>query len=73
MDSIERQMIIDVHRQQQPISELQRKADKAECRRSKLWTQEELDLAKAKAMEWVEYFADAEATPDHRPNKEQGT
>jgi len=40
----------------QSVEELWRKARKAICYKSKLWTQEELDYAKAKAREWMRLF-----------------
>ena len=45
----ERQARIDQYRQSQPIPELRRKATKACMRKGKLWTAEEIDLAKAEA------------------------
>lgn len=39
-------------RKQQPIAELERKAKKAKCR-SNLWTQEELDFAAARALQFL--------------------
>ena len=42
--------IIREAREQQPVSELKRKADKAQ-RRQNIWTQEDMDWAKAKADE----------------------
>lgn len=55
---IERRLTIDVCRQQQPISELERKAAKAH--RRGFYTQEDIDLAKAKSYQWLEFLADAE-------------
>jgi len=40
---------IEEYRLRQPISELERKAQKAICLKTKLWTQEEIDLARVKA------------------------
>jgi hypothetical protein len=51
----DRQMVIELYRQDQPIEELRRKAEKARCR-SNLWTQEELDLADKEAAELYRYF-----------------
>jgi hypothetical protein len=48
--SLDRRMVIELHRQSQPIEELRRKAEKARCK-SNIWTQEELDLADVEADE----------------------
>lgn len=52
--NMERQKVIDRHRQLQPVEELERKAEKAA--RWGFWTQEDLDLAKAKGAAMAAYF-----------------
>jgi hypothetical protein len=42
--------MLQKYRLRQPIEELRRKANKAARKRSKLWTQEEIDLARAEAI-----------------------
>lgn len=54
----EREDKIREARQRQPMAELERKAWKAK-ERARLWTQEELDLAAARAQDMIRYFAHA--------------
>lgn len=58
--SEDRRRRIDEARQKQPIEELRRKARKAR-ERANLWSQEELDLAKARARSFMRFIRGASA------------
>jgi transposase len=44
-----RSRLLNAHRKQQPLEELERKANKARRIKQKLWTQEEVDYHSAQA------------------------
>ena len=53
----ERSDLISWYRKNQPIEELERKANKARSRKNKLWTQEALDLAARKGFNLLAWIA----------------